>query len=136
METSAGLALLARGKLLLCHPTRARWWATYSIPKGLVEPDESILDTAIRETREEVGITVFPEALQPGGDIRYVRNGRVTKVVHYFVVDVTALDPPETLPKPWLQLAEIDWAGFLGKKEAALRILPRFEPLLALIRAE
>lgn len=135
MKTSAGIALLARGKLLLCHPTRARWWGTYSIPKGLVEPGEDLVQAAIRETAEEVGITVFPAALQPGGQINYVRNERLTKVVHYFVADITALAPPEVLPKAWLQRNEVDWAGFLGRAEAEERIFWRFEPMLDLIEA-
>jgi ADP-ribose pyrophosphatase YjhB (NUDIX family) len=135
MQVSAGIALLSGGRLLLCHPTSARWFGTYSIPKGLVEPGESFAAAAIRETREEVGVTVFPEALRPGGEIRYTRGNTVTKVVHWFVADVTVLGAPDVLPAAWLQQAEVDWAGFLGRAEAARRVLPRFEPLLALVTA-
>jgi ADP-ribose pyrophosphatase YjhB (NUDIX family) len=135
MQVSAGLALVAHGKLLLCHPTSARWFATYSIPKGLVEPDESLAHAAIRETKEEVGITVYLEALHPGGEIKYDTKGRLTKVVHWFCADITVLDPPDVLPKEWLQQNEVDWAGFLGREEAARRILPRFAPLLELVTA-
>jgi ADP-ribose pyrophosphatase YjhB (NUDIX family) len=135
MQVSAGLALLAHGRLLLCHPTRARWFGTYSIPKGLVEPGESLAAAAIRETKEEVGITVFLEALHPGGEVRYDSKGKVTKVVHWFSADVTALAPPDVLPREWLQRNEVDWAGFLGRAEAARRVLPRFLPLLELVTA-
>ncbi len=135
MQVAAGLALIAHGRLLLCHPTRARWFATYSIPKGLVEPGETLADAAIRETKEEVGITVYRDALHPGGEIKYDTKGRVTKVVHWFSADISSLDPPDVLPKEWLQRNEVDWAGFLGREEAARRVLRRFTPLLELVTA-
>jgi ADP-ribose pyrophosphatase YjhB (NUDIX family) len=135
MQVSAGLALLSRGRLLLCHPTRASWFATYSIPKGLVEPGETLADAAIRETKEDVGITIHRDALHPGGEVRYDTKGKVTKVVHWFLADITILDPPDVLPKEWLDTHEVDWAGFLGREEAERRVLRRFAPLLSLITA-
>ena len=135
MLVSAGLALVSRGRLLLCHPTNASWLATYSIPKGLVEPGETLADAAIRETKEEVGIEVHKDALHPGGEIKYDTKGQVTKVVHWFLADITALDPPDVLPKEWLHANEVDWAGFLGREEAERRVLRRFAPLLSLITA-
>lgn len=134
MLVSAGLALVSRGRLLLCHPTRAAWLATYSIPKGLVEPGETLADAAIRETKEEIGIEVHRDALHPGGEIKYdTKEGKITKVVHWFLADISALDPPDVLPKEWLQANEVDWAGFLGREEAERRVLRRFAPLLSLI---
>jgi ADP-ribose pyrophosphatase YjhB (NUDIX family) len=126
VKVSAGLALVKGGtKLLLAHPTRARWRGSYSIPKGLVEPGEALAAAAIRETLEEVGIQVFPPYLEPGGVVDYVRGRTVTKRVHWYRVDVTALEPPDVLPRHWLQLAEVDWAGFLTLDEARERVLPR-----------
>jgi len=45
------------GKFLVCHPTRTRW-NNWSIPKGLMEPGESIYEVCIRELNEETGIDV------------------------------------------------------------------------------
>ena len=57
--------------------------------------------------------------------VAYRRGRTVTKRVHWYRVDVTALDPPDRLPRHWLQLAEVDWAGFLTLEEARTRMLER-----------
>ena len=58
MVHSAGLAIIYQNKILLVKPTNARWWKSYGIPKGHVEEDESTIDAAIREVKEEVGIDI------------------------------------------------------------------------------
>jgi len=53
---SSGIFLINNNnELLVCHPTNhnPNFW---SIPKGRVESDESLLDAAIRETYEETNI--------------------------------------------------------------------------------
>ena len=57
-ETSAGIAIVFDGRVLLAHATGRKWNAGYGIPKGHLEKGESPLDAAIRETHEEVGIKV------------------------------------------------------------------------------
>lgn len=42
-------------KILLCHPTRTPW-NNWSIPKGLMEPNEDNFQVAARELKEETGI--------------------------------------------------------------------------------
>jgi predicted NUDIX family NTP pyrophosphohydrolase len=63
---SAGLLLFRRSagklELFLAHPGGPFWAAkdvgAWSIPKGVVEPDEDLLTAARREFREETGYTV------------------------------------------------------------------------------
>lgn len=130
MKVAAGLALFrGHDRLLLTHPTNARWYGSWSIPKGLVEPGEDLIEAAIRE-KEEVGITIFRSQILPGGKVPYLRGDRVTKLVHWFAVDVTALAPPDRLPHSWLQLAEVDEAGFMTRAEAWPRILTQMRPIL------
>lgn len=71
-SVSAGLMMFARDPLrvLLVHPGgpyfRKRdhgWW---SVPKGLPEPDEALVDAAVREFREEIGLTVAGQLLELG----------------------------------------------------------------------
>lgn len=114
---SAGLVLHRRGpsgpEILLGHPTRAPWSGSYSIPKGGIDPNEDPVDAAIRETREEVGIVIDPSRLTAFGVVENRREGKVKKYLLYWRVDVTGLGFPDVLPTRQLQLAEIDWAGFL-----------------------
>lgn len=130
----AGLLLRKPGKILLAHPTNAGWEWTFSIPKGHLEPGEDLVEGAIRETLEEVGISVEKSAVKgPPKEIRYRQeNGALTKILYYFVVDA---DPelPDVLPKSQLQSSEVDYAAFLTKKEAQTRVFRRFRPLLALV---
>jgi len=127
---SAGLVILADNKILLCHPTGQKWFGSYSIPKGHVEEDEEILDAAIRETEEEVGIKIEINQVEPNseGYINYKdENGEIYKRVYFYIVE---LDKPIDIDKTKLQKEEIDWAGFLTKEEAEKRIFWRFKPLL------
>jgi ADP-ribose pyrophosphatase YjhB (NUDIX family) len=57
MEISAGLLIIWENKILLAKPAKAvkNMWG---IPKGKLEPGESYLDAAIRETQEEIGIKI------------------------------------------------------------------------------
>lgn len=43
------------GKFLVCHPTNSRW-NSWSIPKGVMEPGESVYEVCVRELHEETGI--------------------------------------------------------------------------------
>lgn len=49
------------GRYLLIH--EARHGQTWYLPAGRVEPGESLIDGAVRETREEAGVLVRPTAL-------------------------------------------------------------------------
>jgi predicted NUDIX family NTP pyrophosphohydrolase len=133
---SAGLALFRddRRRLLLVHPTSGPWWASWSIPKGMVEPGEDALSAAIRETFEETGIRVDRDRIDPTRrDIPYVdKKGKTTKIVAWFTADVDGL--PERLPTAQLQLAEVDHAEFLTYEGADRRILGRLRPILDLMR--
>lgn len=125
---SAGLVLIADNKILLCHPTGQKWWNSYSFPKGHVEKDEEILDAAIRETKEEIGVFIDIEKtpISDEGYINYIdERGKLYKRVYFFVIK---LSKPIKITK--LDKSEIDWAGFLTKKEAEKRIFWRFQTLL------
>lgn len=80
---SAGLVLFRRRtdtlEVLLVHPGGPLWAkkddGVWSIPKGRPEPDEELLAAAIREFREETGLTAsgefitLPSVKQPGGKL-------------------------------------------------------------------
>ncbi len=127
---SAGLAIIQNGTILLVHPKGSRWWGTYSIPKGEVNKNEDLLDTAIRETREEVGINISENDIV-SKEPEYIdykdKKGKIFKRVYYFIVepkfDISKNDihPDEE---------EVDWAGFITKEKAMQRIHWRLKSIL------
>ena len=136
MKKSAGLVLIKSNKILLCHPTGGGWYAGYTIPKGGVEKDETNIEAAIRETKEEVGILI-PEKYIKSEEyvIDYInKKGKLFKKVFYYIVDVD--DLPDVLPKEQLQLEEIDWAGFMDMETAKEKIFWRFKPILEKIKRQ
>ena len=87
------------------------------LPKGHVEAGETVVQAAIRETREESGLTVG--AVEPLGEISYVyssrdRHGgaltRIFKRVHFFLMEHAGGDPAahdfEIDEVAWLSLDE------------------------------
>ena len=67
--TSHGTLLLdADAELLLCHATGGRHW---DIPKGMADPGETSVQTALREAREECGLELDPLDLRDLGRFTY-----------------------------------------------------------------
>lgn len=122
---SAGLAIIYKGMLLMGHPSNGSWVGRYSIPKGHVEDSESILEAAIRETKEEVGISVPLEMIDKTRYKVYRIGKHSIKTVFYYIVKIDDLGQigldTIKVPKEQLQIEEIDWAGFITYKEAKLR---------------
>jgi 8-oxo-dGTP pyrophosphatase MutT (NUDIX family) len=69
---------------------RSKPKAVLCLPKGLIDPGEKVLDAALREVREETGITAVPIAKL--GDIKYVYvrswgdGTRVFKIVSFYLL--------------------------------------------------
>lgn len=127
LALAAGLVIIQDGKILLAHPTNAKWTGTFSIPKGHVEEGEELIDAAIRETREEVGIKINKDDIVGGPYfVDYTdKKGKLYKRVYYYVVR-----PSEKIKPGKLQKAEIDWAGFMTKADAKKRMLGKLRGIL------
>lgn len=134
MTISAGLIIIQDGKILLCHPTNAKWWGTYSIPKGEMVKGETPFETAVRETKEEIGIDIPKEFIDHDWKevISYVHpiSSIVYKRCFCYRVNLPTGYLPTQLPKEQLQLSEVDVAIFLSKEEAKKRIFHRFTKIL------
>ena len=91
--------------------------ATWSLPKGTPDGDETAEQTALREVAEETGLQV--RILGTIGDIhyRFVRDGRrIDKTVHYFLMEVVGGD----LADHDHEFEEVRWFG-LGEAESVMR---------------
>jgi len=134
---SAGLLLHrlrdGRLELFLAHPGGPYWAkkddGVWSIPKGLIDPDEDPLAAARREFHEETGHVIDGEFI-PLGDLKQKGN----KIVHAWAVagDIDAESirsntyavqwPPKS--GQWRRYPEIDRAGWFGVADARRKILP------------
>jgi predicted NUDIX family NTP pyrophosphohydrolase len=134
---SAGLLLYRRTngvlELFLAHPGGPFWKGkdagVWSIPKGLIDPDENPLAAARREFHEEIGANIDApdEAFISLGQLKQKGN----KIVHAWAVEgevdaeniksnTYALQWPRGT---WRRYPEVDRAGWFGVDEARLKIL-------------
>jgi 8-oxo-dGTP pyrophosphatase MutT (NUDIX family) len=96
-EASAGGVVYRQGpegpEVILASRRTKRGELAWGLPKGLIEPDESPPDTAVREVREETGVTA--EVEQDLGQISYFyywEGVRVRKSVRFFLMRATGGD--------------------------------------------
>lgn len=141
-EISAGiLPFRRRGALevLLAHPGGPYWAkkdaAAWTIPKGLVDPREELLATALREFTEETGFV----AREPFLPLKPVRQ-KSGKVVHGFAC-AGDFDPDalvsNTFEAEWpprsgkrKSFPEVDRVAWFGMNEAREKILTYQLPFL------
>lgn len=149
---SCGFLIQSKDKILLCHPSNLRVGINkgdqgWGLPKGKTDKDESKLDCAIRETREETSINLDAEetgffiSFDPVYTTGYVttfQGEQITKEVHIFY----AFDPKGVLQDSPLscpslvegtQIPEMDDFRWVTKEEAlkicSRSLRPLFEDL-------
>jgi 8-oxo-dGTP pyrophosphatase MutT (NUDIX family) len=126
------LVLDSAGRLLLCHVTGTAAW---DIPKGMQDPGETTLESAMRELREEAGITFEPSRFQDLGQFDYRRDKRL----HLYRVeagdelgDLSQLACSSFFPHhaTGLQTPEMDGFRWAGRDEVRRLCWPRMGALL------
>jgi len=83
---------------------------TWALPKGLIDPGEKPDVTAVREVREETGVTA--ELVRKLGDVRYVytRGGqRIFKIVSFYLLRYRSGRLDELDPAMRREVAEARW---------------------------
>ncbi|MBU1395118.1 MAG: NUDIX domain-containing protein [Gammaproteobacteria bacterium] len=105
-----------------------RAYRNWDFPKGRVEPGETPLDAAIRETAEEAGISDL--AFRWGEGYCETEPYRQGKVARYYLAETTRTSI--TLPvSPELGRPEHDEWRWVSLDEAARLLPPRLQPVLA-----
>lgn len=95
-----------KGRLLVAVIHRARY-NDWGWPKGKVDPGETLPETAVREIKEETGLSVRL-GVKLGEQGYKLSNGK-DKVVHYWAVKVTKKALKTTTFKPSEEVAKVDW---------------------------
>jgi 8-oxo-dGTP pyrophosphatase MutT (NUDIX family) len=127
--TSAGGIVLrevdGRLEVVLGMRRRDRDGATWSLPKGTPDGDETREATALREVTEETGLEV--RIVATVGDVRYtfVRAGRrIDKTVHYFLMEAVGGDladhDHEFEAVGWFELGEAEALMSYGSEREVL----------------
>ena len=134
-EVSAGGVVYRRSdegvEVVLAARRTRRGDLAWGLPKGLVEPDETPEQAAVREVREETGLDADVEVSL--GEIRYfyVWEGvRVRKAVHFFLMRATGGDvsqhDDEMEEVRWFPLSvALRRATYKGEREVLQRAAAR-----------
>jgi len=90
--------------ILVIHRTR---YADVSLPKGKVDPGETLPQTAVREVAEETGLNVRLGV--PLGVTRYVISSGREKFVHYWAAEVSDKAVAASTFVPNGEVAALEW---------------------------
>ena len=132
LETSYGGVVVRGSELLVITPAGKR--RVTGLPKGGQNPGESGAETAVREVREETGVTATVR--EPLGDVHYwYRRGgmRVLKTVHFYLCDYvsgsTADHDHEVENARWIPLTRARNAlSYPGERALIERALSKLAP--------
>ena len=94
VSSSGGVVLNHEGQVLIL---RRKQEGTWVLPKGKMEPGETIAQTALREVEEETGLKEL-KIVREIGLVRYIffwrpDNINYKKTVHYFLMRINGTEP-------------------------------------------
>ena len=128
---SCGVIVTDGKRLVLGHATRSPRW---DIPKGGIEPGETLEEAARRELREETGLAPPASALSALGTYPYLRG----KDLALFAWAVAELPDPAMLVcstyfvlRDGTRLREFDRFGLFTRDEALTKVGKNLARLLA-----
>lgn len=145
---TAGLLMYRKATIgleyFLVHPGGPFWarkdLGSWSIPKGMVEATEDVLDAAQREFREETGL--FPNGpYTPLGSLK-TRGGKILHAWAFkgdwdpttgIVSNYIEIEYPYS-SKKYISIPEVDRAAWWSFEQALVRINPSQSPVI--VRAD
>ena len=140
MKKSAGVIIVLKNeKVLICHPSNNdKWFGSYSFPKGGIDEGETIKQAALRELFEETSVKLDESKISKEPLVldymNYKKKDVVYKKIYLFTMYINDISEigldSEVIPNHKLPFGEIDWAGFISKEEAKLRLFHRSVPVI------
>ena len=119
------------GEVIVIVPARSRSAGVLALPKGHPDGDESPLEAAVREVREETGVEAEP--IEKLGEIEYTyerKGGPVDKKVAFWLFEYRSgeLNPDhEIADVRWMPLEEAARSlTYEGEREMVQRALSRY----------
>lgn len=110
---SCGGVVIYRGKILLLYKNQNGRYMGWVMPKGTIEQGESFKETALREVKEEAGISA--RILKYIGRTNYIFQGNlgsINKTVHWYLMTTDSYNC-----KPQAEEFFVD-AGYYKQHEA------------------
>lgn len=113
-RSAGGLVVRGDEVLLISTQNGKRW----QLPKGHIEEGETAAEAAVREVREETGVTGRVVAELPGIEYWYVERGarRIHKRVDYFLLEYESGDAADFDP------GEVSGAGWFPWEQGEARL--------------
>ena len=108
-------AIIRNGKVLIVRRGRGLAEGIYTLPGGVVESGETLIEAAIREVREETSLTIEPVVL--AGHREMIVREADGRIRSHFVILCFAARWLAGEPAP--QLAEISEAAWRAPEELA-----------------
>lgn len=102
-EKSCGCIIIDNEKVLLVKQTAGHW----GFPKGHVETNETEVETAIRETKEETNLSV-----EIVSDARYTIEYNIDENIHKEVVYFIAKETTNNIIAQESEISDIKWFSF------------------------
>ncbi len=102
-EKSCGCIIIDNGKVLLVKQTAGHW----GFPKGHVEANETEIETAIRETKEETNLSV-----EIVSNARYTMEYVIDEDIHKEVVYFVAKETTNNVIAQESEISDIKWFSF------------------------
>lgn len=106
---AASAALIRDGRLLLATRGKPPLAGIFSLPGGLVETGETLAEAALRELREEVGVT--GEVVDVIGPVEFLERDGEGRVSHHFVILAHLVRWVAGEPCTGEEASELRWIG-------------------------